>query len=129
MVSVLLLGVVLLGLSRPGLSVTATEQVVAANNDFAMDLYGQIRCNSAGKNIFFSSFSVSSALAMVYAGAKENTKTVMANVLNFDSINDNNVHIGFRKLFEEFNDPTNNYTLSVATPSLLARDIISYKHT
>ena len=113
MISGLLLGVVLLGLSRPGLSLTATEQVVAANNDFAMDLYGQIRSNSAGKNIFFSSFSVSSALAMVYAGAKGNTKTEMANVMNFDSINDNNVHVGFRKLFEAFNDPTNNYTLSV----------------
>ena len=114
MISALFLGVVLLGLSRPGLSLTATERVVAANNDFAMDLYGQIRSNSAGKNIFFSSFSVSSALAMVYAGAKGNTKTEMANVLNFGGINDNNVHVGFRKLFEAFNDPTNNYTLSVA---------------
>ena len=112
--SALLLGVVLLGLSRPGLSLTATEQVVAANNDFAMDLYGQIRSNSAGKNIFFSPFSVSSALAMVYAGAKGNTKTEMENVLSFDNINDNNVNVGFRKLFEAFNDPTNNYTLSVA---------------
>ncbi|KAK2144292.1 hypothetical protein NP493_4269g00001, partial [Ridgeia piscesae] len=87
MVSVLVLGVVLLGLPRPGLSLTATKQVVAANNDFAMDLYGQIRSNSAGKNIFFSSFSVSSALAMVYAGAKGNTKTEMANVLKFSGIN------------------------------------------
>ena len=114
MVSVLVLGVVLLGLPRPGLSLTATKQVVAANNDFAMDLYGQIRSNSAGKNIFFSSFSVSSALAMVYAGAKGNTKTEMANVLKFSGINTNDVHIGFRKLFEVLNDPTNNYTLSVA---------------
>ena len=112
--SALLLGVVLLGLSRPGLSLTATEQVVAANNDFAMDLYGQIRSNSAGKNIFFSPFSVSSALAMVYAGAKGNTKTEMENVLKFSGINMNDVHIGFRKLFETFNDPTNSYTLSVA---------------
>ena len=110
----LLLGVVLLGLSRPGLSLTATEQVVVANNDFAIDLYGQIRSNSAGKNIFFSPFSVSSALAMVYAGAKGNTKTEMANVLKLDSVNTNKVHAGFRQLFKAFNDPTNNYTLSVA---------------
>ena len=113
-VPALTLGVVLLGLSRLGLSLTATEQVVAANNYFAMDLYGQIRSNSAEKNIFFSSFSVSSALAMVYAGAKGNTKSEMSEVLKFDSVNDNNVHIGFRKLFEAFNDPTNSYTLSVA---------------
>ena len=110
----LLLGVVLLGLSRPGLSLTATEQVVVANNDFAMDLYGQIRSNSAGKNIFFSSFSVSSALAMVYAGAKGNTKTEMGTALRLNSISINKVHAGFRQLFKAFNDPTNNYTLSVA---------------
>ncbi|KAI0208456.1 Serpin B3, partial [Lamellibrachia satsuma] len=85
----------------------------AANNDFAMDLYSQIRSNSVGKNIFFSPFSVSSALAMVYAGAKGNTKTEMANVLKLDSVN-KNVHAGFRRLFTEFNDPTNNYNLSIA---------------
>ena len=112
--AVLLLGVVLLGLSRHGLSLTATEQVVAANNDFAMDLYGQILSNSAGKNIFFSPFSVSSALAMVYAGAKGNTKTEMGNVLKLNSVNTNKVHAGFQQLFKAFNDPTNNYTLSVA---------------
>ncbi|KAK2176529.1 hypothetical protein NP493_660g05027 [Ridgeia piscesae] len=112
--AVLLLGVVLLGLSRPGLSLTATKQVVAANNDFAMDLYGQIRSNSAGENIFFSSFSVSSALAMVYAGAKGNTKTEMGNVLKLNSISTSKVHAGFRQIFKAFNDPTNNYTLSVA---------------
>ena len=114
MLPALILGVVLLCLSRPGLSLTATERVVAANNDFAMDLYGQIRSNSAGKNIFFSPFSVSSALAMVYAGAKGNTKTEMGNVLKLDSVNRNKVPNGFKQLFKAFNDPTNNYTLSVA---------------
>ena len=112
--SVLLLGVVLLGLSRPGLSLTALKQVVAANNDFAMDLYGQIRSNSAGENIFFSSFSVSSALAMVYAGAKGNTKTEMGYVLKFGHVRDRRINRGFRRLFKAFNDPTNKYTLNVA---------------
>ncbi|KAK2184571.1 hypothetical protein NP493_260g03043 [Ridgeia piscesae] len=116
MVSAILLGVILVGLSQPGLSLTPMEEVVAANSDFAMDLYAQIKTDPkfADKNIFFSPFSVSAALAMVYAGAKGNTRTEMGEVLKFDNVNDNNVHIGFRKLFEGFNDPTNNYTLSVA---------------
>ena len=116
MVSAILLGVILVGWSQPGLSLTPMEEVVAANSDFAMDLYAQIKTDPkfADKNIFFSPFSVSAALAMVYAGAKGNTRTEMGEVLKFDNINDNNVHIGFRKLFEGFNDPTNNYTLSVA---------------
>ena len=116
MVSAILLGVILVGLSQPGLSLTPMEEVVAANSDFAMDLYAQIKTDPkfADKNIFFSPFSVSAALAMVYAGAKGNTRTEMGEVLKFDNVNDNNVHIGFRKLFEGFNDPTNNYTLTVA---------------
>ncbi|KAI0235874.1 Leukocyte elastase inhibitor B [Lamellibrachia satsuma] len=111
--ALLLLGAVLAGLSRPGLSSLAMDKVVAANNDFAMDLYGQIRSKSVGKNIFFSPFSVSAALAMVYAGAKGNTKTEMGNVLKLGNVNIN-VNDGFRQLFEAFNDPNNNYTMSVA---------------
>ncbi|KAI0213590.1 Serpin B3 [Lamellibrachia satsuma] len=111
--ALLLLGAVLAGLSRPGLSLLAMDEFVAANNDFAMDLYGQIRSKSLGENIFFSPFSVSSALAMVYAGAEGNTKTEMGSVLKLGNVNIN-VNAGFRQLFESFNDPTNNYTLSVA---------------
>ena len=111
--ALLLLGAVLAGMARPGLSSSAMDEAVAANNHFAMDLYGQIRSKSVGKNIFFSPFSVSAALAMVYAGAKGNTKTQMGNVLKMGNVN-TNVNDGFRQLFEAFNNPTNNYTLSVA---------------
>ena len=110
------IGFILLGLARPGLSLTpAAEDVVAANNDFAMDLYAKIKNdpNQAGKNIFFSPFSVSSALAMLYAGARGNTKKQMGTVLKLDSVK-GDIHDGFHQLFVAFNDPTNNYTLQVA---------------
>ncbi|KAI0208455.1 Serpin B3, partial [Lamellibrachia satsuma] len=89
------------------------EQVVAANNDFAMDLYAKIRNDpgQANKNIFFSPFSVSTALALIYAGARGNTKSQMGNVLNLDSID--NVDDGFRELLETFNDTATEYTLNV----------------
>ena len=102
----LLLGAVLAGLSQPGHSLTAMQELVTGNNDFAMDLYAKFTNNpkQANKNIFFSAFSVSSALAMVYAGARGNTKTQMETTLKFDSVN-GNVHGGFRQLFTALNDP------------------------
>ncbi len=52
------------------------------NNQFACDLYGRLR--SEPGNLFFSTGSISTALAMTYAGARDKTATQMANVLHFD---------------------------------------------
>jgi len=53
--------------------------VVAGNTRFALDLYARL----AGQgNLFFSPYSISSALAMTYAGARANTETEMAAVLH-----------------------------------------------
>ncbi|HUA66508.1 MAG TPA: serpin family protein [Alphaproteobacteria bacterium] len=58
------------------------QSVVEANNAFAIDLYQKLR--DTGGNLFFSPYSISSALAMTYAGAEGQTKTEMAKVLHFD---------------------------------------------
>lgn len=42
-------------------------KLVAGNNRFALDLYGKLR--SRDGNLFFSPYSISTALAMTYAGA------------------------------------------------------------
>src|SRR5215813_200172 len=70
-----------------------TNQVVQGNTTFAIDLYQRER--SSPENLFFSPFSISSALAMTYAGAAGETKKEMARVLHFDSAE---VHAGFRQL-------------------------------
>jgi len=54
--------------------------VVAGNTAFAFDLYRQLQTEG---NLFFSPYSISSALAMTYAGARENTATQMSQVLHF----------------------------------------------
>lgn len=59
------------------------EALVEGNNAFALDLYGQLRKGAQGKNIFFSPVSISSALAMTYAGAKGETASQMAAALHF----------------------------------------------
>ncbi len=55
-----------------------------ANNDFAVDLFEQLRLDAKpDQNIVFSPYSIRTALAMVYAGARGETAEEMAKVLRF----------------------------------------------
>ena len=55
--------------------------LVAGNGRFALDLYQKLRDRPG--NLFFSPSSVSTALAMTYAGARGETAEQMARVLHF----------------------------------------------
>lgn len=59
----------------------ALKDVVTGNNEFTFSLYDEI--NNEATNVFFSPYSISSALAMTYNGARETTKAEMADVMNF----------------------------------------------
>ncbi|XP_068849792.1 serpin B3-like isoform X3 [Capricornis sumatraensis] len=93
----------------------------------AIDLFHQIR-QSKKENIFLSPFSISSALAMTYLGARENTASEMQKVLHFSEIAENprgqaagnpvekpgSVHHHFQKLLTELKKSTDAYELRVA---------------
>jgi serpin B len=55
--------------------------LVRGNNEFAFELYGQL--DKQPGNLFFSPYSISTALAMTYAGARGKTAEQMAEVLHF----------------------------------------------
>lgn len=74
--------------------------VVEGNNMFAIELYAELK--GRGGNLFFSPYSISTALAMTYAGARGNTETQMARVLHFD-LPQERLHPTFRKLITELN--------------------------
>jgi serpin B len=78
-----------------------TQALVHGNTAFALDLYQRER--PAGGNLFFSPYSISSALAMTYAGARGETEKEMARVLHLGSKPDD-VHTGFRKLNERIKE-------------------------
>ncbi|XP_075872210.1 leukocyte elastase inhibitor A-like [Nelusetta ayraudi] len=56
-----------------------------ANTAFALDLLRKLSDEDKTKNIFFSPFSISSALAMVLLGARGNTAQQMSEVLHFNN--------------------------------------------
>src|SRR5208282_1999079 len=75
---------VLLGLILVSVPMAGTAQVqslVASNTTFALNLYRQLATNSG--NLFFSPYSISTCLAMLYAGASGNTELQMSQVLGF----------------------------------------------
>ncbi len=59
----------------------AVTGLVEGNTQFALDLYRALF--SAENNLFYSPYSISLALAMVYAGARSETETEMARALHF----------------------------------------------
>ncbi len=69
--------------------------LVQGNNAFALDLYHQLTPTSG--NLFFSPYSISSALAMTYAGAAGGTAQEMADVFHFPQ-DENYLHSGFNAL-------------------------------
>jgi len=74
--------------------------LAASNNAFALDLYARIKGQEG--NLFLSPYSISSALAMTYAGARGNTATQMAKALHFD-LEGPKLHEAFGKLTADLN--------------------------
>ncbi|HSW00737.1 MAG TPA: serpin family protein [Sedimentisphaerales bacterium] len=62
-------------------SLTDVQRLVRGNTAFALELYKQLRAGEG--NLFFSPYSISTALAMTYAGAREDTAREMAETLRF----------------------------------------------
>lgn len=76
------------------------QTVVKGNSAFGFDLYQELKGEKG--NLFFSPYSISTALAMTYAGARGQTKKEMAEVLHF-SLEQEPLHSSFSKLQSELN--------------------------
>ncbi|WP_332449766.1 serpin family protein [Methanoculleus sp.] len=93
----------------------STESVVAGNNRFACDLYRQLASDPefSGRNIFFSPYSISSALAVTYEGARGTTADEIRSVLHFPA-NATRMQEGFAAIDADLNQESDNYTLRTA---------------
>lgn len=85
--------------------------VVEGSNAFAVDLYAQLRKQDG--NLFFSPESISTAFAMVYAGARGTTASQMATTLHF-TLPPDKLHPAMGALLAGLNAPHAGYQLHVA---------------
>ena len=85
---------------------------VDANNRFAIDLYTRLADQGDG-NIFFSPFSISSALAITYEGARGNTADEIRSVFHFPD-NTTMMRNGFARTIAGINSGASTYTLRTA---------------
>ncbi|NWX02315.1 OVALY protein, partial [Caloenas nicobarica] len=54
--------------------------ISVANAEFCFDVYKEVKVQHPNDNVFYSSLSIISALAMVYLGARGNTQSQMEKV-------------------------------------------------
>jgi serpin B len=103
--AVMVVGVLAMGDSGVGAAGSKPAEpdeaaLVKGNSQFAFDLYARLRARDG--NVFFSSYSISNALAMTYAGARGPTATQMAAALRFPMDGDR-LHQSFANVLRDVN--------------------------
>ncbi|NXJ02704.1 SPB10 protein, partial [Psophia crepitans] len=88
------------------------EPLSVSTTTFTLDLYKKLNETSKGQNIFFSPWSIATALAMVHLGAKGNTATQMAE--DPEHKQTENIHSGFKELLSAIHKPRSTYLLKSA---------------
>ncbi|ALF58875.1 serpin family protein [Psychrobacter urativorans] len=88
------------------------DAVVNANNQFAVAMYQQLngQSNQVDANVFFSPYSLTSAVAMLYATAEGNTKAQIQKTFYYPSLPILNPNSA--ALYNQFNKPSPNYKLN-----------------
>ncbi|XP_032078411.1 leukocyte elastase inhibitor-like isoform X2 [Thamnophis elegans] len=86
------------------------EKLADANSQFALDLFQELKDPTG--NVFFSPFSISSALAMVALGARGNTASQLLKTLHFEGVED--LHSLFHRLNTKINRSNAPYILKLA---------------
>jgi serpin B len=80
-----------------------TKAVAQSNTSFALELYAKLAKKEG--NLFFSPYSISTALAMAYAGARGETAEQMSKTLHF-TLGQEQLHSAFAGLIREVQSST-----------------------
>lgn len=102
-----------------GWSEEGTQEVVDANNQFALELYTELSKNGK-ENIFYSPYSISAALAMTYEGAKGETKDEIKSVFHFPE--DSTLRPNFAKIYNDINKNEEDYELRTGNALWVQKD-------
>ncbi len=97
-------------LDDSGASFDDVDDVVLANNQFAFDYYNQV--NADDENMFFSPYSISTALAMTYEGARGQTAEEIKEVFHYPEID--KLRKGSASIYNSLNSAGKEVQLSTA---------------
>lgn len=99
----------------------------AASMEFCFDVFKELKVHHANENIFYCPIAIMSALAMVYLGAKDSTRTQINKVVRFDKLpgfgdsieaqcgTSVNVHSSLRDILNQITKPNDVYSFSLAS--------------
>lgn len=93
------------------------NSLIESNQQFGFDLYQQLKTDQG--NLFFSPYSISTALAMTYAGAESETKNQMARALHLNDA-DFDIHKSYQIYTDSLNTLFKNNTKLEAVNGLWA---------
>jgi len=95
-----------------GATAEGVNEVVGGNNEFAFDLYSELN-KGEDNNIFFSPYSMSTAVAIAYEGAEGETEQEMQDVFHFPE-DQNTMRSSFARIFNTLNKGSSKYILHTA---------------
>lgn len=93
----------------------ASQRISRSLAEFAIKFYRHICSTSPGKNIFFSPYSISSALSLLLLASKSTTHSQMLEGLGFNltEIQENDIHNAFHHLFHKMTRSDSNVRLEL----------------
>jgi serpin B len=103
------------------------KMVVEANNQFALDLYSELARENPGENLFFAPWSISSALAISYEGARGTNADEIRSVFHFPD-DDMTRWNGFSEITGGLNSGNSGYVLKNAN-ALWAEETYPFLHS
>jgi len=103
-------------LMTPCVSANHGKQVSQGCNAFACDIYAQLKSEQG--NLFFSPYSIYTALAMTYAGAQGITKEEMDNVFHI-ALPQDEFHSAYSALIDSLNDDKTDRPFELAVANKL----------
>ena len=90
------------------------KSLTASNKEFAFKIFKELNKEDNDKNIFISPFSISAALAMAYNGAEGETKKAMANALQLDDTEIENINNAYSDLIASLENADAEIKINIA---------------
>lgn len=96
----------------------SVDHVVDGNNEFSFDLYHKL---DGGENLFYSPWSISTALAMTYEGARNDTREEIGEVFGYPG-NASELRKAYGYLHDGYNKNGSGYNMSTANSLWVQED-------